>query len=1095
MNAKPIDEEADHLLACLPTDVSGTAAVATPTASYPHASPDWRRARRERRSAERNLPDQWRQELRRIERNDLAEQLSTSIGTRLLDVGLARDGRRAATSRHALAEDPPLEEPVDGGANVVTSDPSDRPRYYTMTLTGAADRSFDVLTPLGRRRLHRELGGQHSWVRRVANEVDDLLASEHMRATASLEEGGSDEHVPPTYRPQKQQVLEVTSWRRTRLDDPPGGWIRWALERETLRGAGTPPLLLGVHEGILSRVQATFGVSAESEPREGRTYAKVVASLLPAATPDATRHHGIYGGPDTALGIERWIRAFGETVRAVGALLAPGGEAIVLVPMDVRTGDRYAAAPALQARLEEVLARAIENDWLPGGRLAVVDCREVIEPEHQRQAWPFVGTNRPTLRSVVLRRGGVSARRAFPSGVSAARTNGEQVAGRVEPSRSNPHRALSASEMLVDEDVIESACNLRALSQASAWTRDALGRRLVDDVRCIGDLEHHRGRARDLLADHAALVAAIRQEPLRTARIAKPEGGHRDVVIPTLLHRMVGHVLREVIERRTRRALPRLVRSYRPARDAQVHAVLDAADAVVSRGARYYVRVDFEAFFDRIPHSLVADALRQYRFDEPFIRIVLSYIAACTVQDTLGRTTRLCGRGVPQGLPFAPVLANLVCFELDRLLAGNERVYALRWSDDLLVLGRRRSELVGVARQIRTWSSKHRIKLKGVDARQSADSLVKDVQRQPIPFLGHRILADGRTPRDPRRFSQALHDFERIASTVRTGVIEATSKFVNCGGTDAVDRQDVDRAADGILDYLHRLDPAGERRAQRAIKDVIASTPVITTGRATEWRVVLPTTRSEQRPETMIASAPSQQPPTPVDQARCQSGVGSPTATDTLDLTEGMVRGVGGSLSGVSIRRGDQLGGISGPTRQGKEQPGDRSLGGSGPEGEVGTCACSDAVSSRASNSEAAPRPDGDGGAPGTRPGARRDTRGESPVPRVLEKRIAIEVRARRTRAGMISTAIVSSSFGRRSHTAAARPEATLVRAIISEVERAERDGAGRLRIDLTDPWLPKLLSQRRSTIRSPLLFAAVLRLHEVSSSSGVAVLLVAPSA
>jgi hypothetical protein len=95
----------------------------------------------------------------------------------------------------------------------------------------------------------------------------------------------------------------------------------------------------------------------------------------------------------------------------------------------------------------------------------------------------------------------------------------------------------------------------------------------------------------------------------------------------------------------------------------------------------------------------------------------------------------------------------------------------------------------------------------------------------------------------------------------------------------------------------------------------------------------------------------------------------------------------------------------------------------------------------------------------------------------------------------VVTTTIVSTSAGRRVNTVGGRPEVALVRAITIEVERAAHKSIERLFVDLTEPWLPKLLAQRRSTIRSPLLFAAVLRLHEIASSSGVEVVLVAPSA
>ena len=92
----------------------------------------------------------------------------------------------------------------------------------------------------------------------------------------------------------------------------------------------------------------------------------------------------------------------------------------------------------------------------------------------------------------------------------------------------------------------------------------------------------------------------------------------------------------------------------------------------------WFVRADIRRYFDEIPHVLLLRRLRRRLRGGRLLRLLERQLRAWA---------RVPGRGVPQGAPLSPVLANWFLSPLDQFYAGRTTVAYLRYADDLLIVG------------------------------------------------------------------------------------------------------------------------------------------------------------------------------------------------------------------------------------------------------------------------------------------------------------------------------------------------------------------------------------------------------------------------
>lgn len=273
-----------------------------------------------------------------------------------------------------------------------------------------------------------------------------------------------------------------------------------------------------------------------------------------------------------------------------------------------------------------------------------------------------------------LRQMPAPAGRAGVTGGEAARepASDEACGPRREPiDMGNPHAALLHAALTRE--------NLRRAFKRVRANKGAAG---VDGLD-IDQTAKHLVTAWPAIREQL-LAGTYRPSPVRRVTIPKPDGGERELGIPTVVDRLIQQALLQVLQPILDPTFSKHSYGFRPGRRAQ-DAVL-AAQAHVQSGRRVVVDVDLEKFFDRVNHDILIDRLSRRITDAGVIRLIRAYLDSGIMSDGVVQQRY---RGTPQGGPLSPLLANVLLDEVDKELERRGHCF-VRYADDANVYVRSR---------------------------------------------------------------------------------------------------------------------------------------------------------------------------------------------------------------------------------------------------------------------------------------------------------------------------------------------------------------------------------------------------------------------
>jgi len=188
-----------------------------------------------------------------------------------------------------------------------------------------------------------------------------------------------------------------------------------------------------------------------------------------------------------------------------------------------------------------------------------------------------------------------------------------------------------------------------------------------------------------LSIDKEELTAKVRSgkylpQPILAVEIPKGnKGGTRLLGIPTVTDRMLQQAVLQVMMARFEFEFSESSFGFRP--NKSLHRAVQKAQGYINEGFQYIVDIDLKAFFDEVDHCYLLQLLYRKVKCPATLRLIRKWLRS-PIQIN-GRLVKR-RKGIPQGSPLSPLLANIMLHELDQELE-RQGCRFVRYADDFSI--------------------------------------------------------------------------------------------------------------------------------------------------------------------------------------------------------------------------------------------------------------------------------------------------------------------------------------------------------------------------------------------------------------------------
>ncbi|MEG6585727.1 group II intron reverse transcriptase/maturase [Dendrosporobacter sp. 1207_IL3150] len=220
-------------------------------------------------------------------------------------------------------------------------------------------------------------------------------------------------------------------------------------------------------------------------------------------------------------------------------------------------------------------------------------------------------------------------------------------------------------------------------------------------------------------------------KPVRRVEIPKPDGGKRNLGVPTVIDRMIQQAVVQILQPIFEPLFSENSYGFRPGRNA--HQAMKKAEEYYKQGYVKVVDIDLAKYFDTVNHDILIDRIREVIKDEQVIKLVRKFLKSGVMVNGLVNPTT---EGTPQGGNLSPLLSNIYLTAFDRMLESRGH-NLVRYADDcnIYVKSQRAAERVMTSC---TKYLENKLKLKVNQEKSKAGSPLK------LKFLGFSLFKVGK---------------------------------------------------------------------------------------------------------------------------------------------------------------------------------------------------------------------------------------------------------------------------------------------------------------------------------------------------------------
>ena len=224
------------------------------------------------------------------------------------------------------------------------------------------------------------------------------------------------------------------------------------------------------------------------------------------------------------------------------------------------------------------------------------------------------------------------------------------------------------------ENLLEAILDRNNLNKAYLKVKKNGGSAGIDGMTVEEMLPYLKEHREELL--NTLRKEKYKPKPVKRVEIPKPDGGKRNLGVPTVIDRMIQQAIVQVLQPIYEPLFSDNSYGFRPNRSA--HQAINKALEYYNEGYTQVVDLDLAKYFDTVNHDILINMLREQIKDERVISLIRKYLkSGVMINGLISPTTK----GTPQGGNLSPLLSNIYLTAFDKMLENRGHRF-VRYADD-----------------------------------------------------------------------------------------------------------------------------------------------------------------------------------------------------------------------------------------------------------------------------------------------------------------------------------------------------------------------------------------------------------------------------